>query len=394
MDVDGELLRVERDRTRVQAEEISRLRLENAQLRAQVGALNQHLMSVRSWMAHMGQHYPPAVRQQQPAWASIAQKPSSSTMMSGPMPRPMPAAAKAVSRRPSGSSTASTKELDLDPFSALYAAAAAGSRPEVEDDKASVDTATEQPAALVEPTVVECPPTTDDLLFLSGGSTLQPSPALSPVPSPAPPVTLQPASTFELFDGGGDDEFDEEDDDDIFNPPPPQSSLEAAPPEASEQAPAKQQTAKEDDDEARRARKSERRRKKEDREKKLERRRKRAEERRVADERAASRDPNAYSSYYSRGSLEASNDKWRGIGSNDVRVAEIDSVRGFGSGKYRGFGNPYFEQDTQDDEQGAIAKVGGAALDLLSSAKDLVISNFAKSSSHSEITGPALRTYS
>lgn len=390
MDVDGELLRVERERTRVQGEEISRLRVENAQLRAQVGALNQRLMSVHSWMAHTGQHNHPAGHQ--PAWAKIAHNPSSSTMMSGLVPRPMPAAPRGVSRRPSGSLTATTKDVDLDPFSALYAAAAAGSRPEEEEEKASVDTATQQPAALVEPPVVECPPTTDDLLFLSGGNALPPSPA--PLPA-APPLTLQPASTFELFDGGGiDDDFDDEEDDDVFNPPPMQPAVEAAPPDATEHEPAKQQAVKEDDDEARRARKAERRRKKEDREKKLERRRKRAEERRVADERAASRDPNAYSSYYSRGSLEASNDKWRGIGSNDIRVSEIDSVRGLGSGKYRGFGNPYFEQDNQDDEQGAIAKVGGAALGLLSSAKDLVISNFAKSNSHSEITGPALRTYS
>jgi len=263
-----------------------------------------------------------------------------------------------------------------DPFSALFAAARGDqvsqddpeetSQAPVQDDKPTpLNVINDQPTPA---------PTSDDFLFLGGGS----------ASSVSPPVQIQQEravkiSTLDLFgaekmsaqvDDDDDDDDDEtppdvDNDDDFFSPPPAAAS-----------APQKEETkiTENVDEEARiKEEKRLRRKKKEEKARKAERRRKRTEEKRIAQEREQSRNPNTYSSYYSRGGTESSsgNDKWRGISSSDVgHIGEAPT--GFGHDKYKGFGN--YDPREEEESEGSLAKVGGAALGFLSSAKDLVSS--------------------
>ena len=118
-----------------------------------------------------------------------------------------------------------------------------------------------------------------------------------------------------------------------------------------------------------------------------------------------------YSSYYSRGGDgNTTANKWQGIGSDNS--GGFTSGGGYGPGggsgggsgggggygpggggssgnpKYRGFGNPAFENSSgvQEDE-GYAGRAAGAAMGIFSSAKDMVSKYANQESTHAEIGG-------
>ncbi|KAH8071836.1 peptide-aspartate beta-dioxygenase [Aureococcus anophagefferens] len=133
-------------------------------------------------------------------------------------------------------------------------------------------------------------------------------------------------------------------------------------------------------------------------------------QRRELQARADSRNPESFSSSYSRGGMGGStNSKWQGIGSDSVSSAGYGPSGGSGGfssskfdnpGKYRGFGNPAFDNNVGggDDDEGLGARAGAAAMGIFASAKDMVGRFAGGDSNVSEIggshAGSGLRSYS
>ncbi|KAH8055081.1 peptide-aspartate beta-dioxygenase [Aureococcus anophagefferens] len=183
---------------------------------------------------------------------------------------------------------------------------------------------------------------------LGGAAPAAPRAAATPAAAPA-------ASTFALFGGGDDDETSEEEDDDDDgdeeNAPAAAAPGPAAP--AADDEKKKKKASKEEKKAKKEAKKQEKKKKKEAKER----------QRRELQARADSRNPESFSSSYSRGGMGGStNSKWQGIGSDSVSSAGYGPSGGSGGfssskfdnpGKYRGFGNPAFDNNVgggDDDE--------------------------------------------